>query len=211
MQMKAYYHQGKTGGMFIRKCIEDSNTNCLFVRNIKDLYNVNLGDYEYCYIHSKNSHNIIKLLKSKLSNFYLYTSIRHPIASFISSVRHARRENNYSVLPFEGTMIHGPYTDLKFSNLNKKGSSTQGNCLNVHQYKIHGASTYLRVALNLPVNASTFLERYTLNLSLGNEELLEYNRTACKDFLERKTPKLKLRFQGFQYIGLYELFQELLE
>lgn len=209
--MKVFYHQGKTGGSFIRQCIIKSGTRCLIAYTPEVIHNSNLKDYEFCYIHGKKSHEIINLLKLKSENIKLFTSIRHPISSFISTVRHARRENNYTLFPLETTMLHGSYTDLKFNTLNTKRASTQGECLNIHQYKIHGAATYLRFLLNSSLNAPTYLERYTLNLSLGNKEIFRHNTTNCNDYLERKAPKLKLMLGDFQYIGLYELFQELLD
>ena len=79
--MKVFYHQGKTGGSFVRKCIEKSGTKCLYIYNLEDIRNENIEDFQYCYVHEKEAHKVINLLKSKISNIDLYTSIRHPISS----------------------------------------------------------------------------------------------------------------------------------
>ena len=141
--MKVFYHQGKTGGSFIRKCIEMSNARCLYIFQVADFHNAILEDYQYCYVHGQDSHKVINLLKSQIPNAALYTSIRHPISSLVSTIRHARRENNYSILPPISKMIFGSYADLSFSKLHEEVAATDGSCLNIHQYKIHGAGTYL--------------------------------------------------------------------
>ena len=121
--MKVYIHLGKTGGSFIRQCIKESNTKCLIAFKPEDIVNASPNEYNFCYIYSRKTPKILKLLKSYTSNLDLYTTIRHPISSFISSVRHARRENNYSILPKEVRLLYGSYSDPKFNNLNKKNDS----------------------------------------------------------------------------------------
>ena len=210
--MKVYYHQGKTGGGFIRQCIALSKTNCLFARQPEDIYNSNVENYEYCYIHSKKAPEMIKALKAKLGAISIYTCIRHPVSGFISSVKHARRENNYTILPVLNKIIFGAYTDLRFSEMSDELKSTKGDGLNVHHHKIHGAGTYLNVLLNTRFqDPRVWLQRYTYNLSLGREKDFVHNHETALDIIDGSGKNKSLILGPFKYIGLYELFPELLE
>ena len=86
-----------------------------------------------------------------------------------------------------------------------------GACLNNHQYKIHGASTYLDFLLSSGFFAPSWLMRYTKDLSLGNKAEFLHNCLASRNYLEGKAENLALQLGSFKYIGLYELFSELLE
>ena len=172
-------------------------------------------DYDFCYVHAglKNPETINLLSVDR--KVEIFTCIRHPISSFISSIRHARRDNDYSIIPHEYRMICGCYSDLNFNKINERvnideRSNRRIKRLNTHQFTFPKSTYIIESAIKKNPNIIK-LERYTYFLSLGDTKAFSIYSQNARDLLTGSTSDLITPLHKFKYVGLYELFPDLLQ